>query len=375
MEIYVKNVKFGDCSLIYEDKDFLLIDCGSCNAGGVPKMKRGKFAYSQIASDIINNNNKMRNLMISHFDSDHFNGILEIPNTYRFDNTYLPYSIIDGHTIFSETIGLLLAIAPNRSWGFQLSRQIVDLFIKLSKISKKITFVKRGDIINLGKEKINILWPEIEKIYPNMISINDNLDIPVSLEWSNLIDSFSNAFDLYIVNLHLENAYSSREYIIGFEQAYENLLSAHNNFINGSNYLNNKDSIQKFCYAKYHKLIKSINATSIICDCKEHFISLGDAPKEVIEYLKDDYNSIYNVVKIQHHATKKYYTKSTPNGKIYILSNGGYKNRKIDNRFLLTNGEFICTQKSSANINCEYYCCTKTCYKSCKSINFCPIYC
>ena len=132
MEIYVKNVKFGDCSSIYDDDTALLIDCGSCNVGGVPKMKRGQFAYSQIANEI--NNNKLRNLMISHFDIDHFNGILQIPDTYRFDNTYLPYSIIDGHTIYSKTIGILLAIAPNGSWGFQLSRQIVDLFIKLSKV-------------------------------------------------------------------------------------------------------------------------------------------------------------------------------------------------------------------------------------------------
>lgn len=368
MKIFVKNVKFGDCSLIYNCKynDSLLIDCGSSNRGNNPNLKSSKFAFAQIEDEI--NKKEIRNLMITHFDKDHFNGVLEIPDKYKFENTYLPYSIIDYRCIYSETIGILLAIAPKNSWGFKLSKQIVELFFKLNKISKNIKFVQKGDYIKFGHETINILWPEIKtvEIFSAKIGKSPINNIHETLISNELISNFVDSLNRYLWILQSEN---SENYFQEFQESYFNLISNRQNII--ENYKNALEiNINQYCYAKYSELIHCMNAISIVCDCEKYFIFLGDVPVNVVEYLKKDFKAKYELVKIPHHATKQYYSAYIPNGNTYIISNGGYKNRGVYNKYLNVDGEFLCTQKDAKDKNCDFYKNKKHCCSKCSlSVN------
>lgn len=382
MKIKTQNVKFGDCNLILSGEQSLLIDCGSLNRDDSGKLSSAKFAYSQIEEYI--KNKKIKNLMISHFDKDHFNGILQIPDDYKFENTYLPYSIINNSVIYTHSIATLLAIAPTGSWGFKLSKQIVELFEKLIKISKKITFLKRNDIVNFDSKKIRILWPDV-KCIDKFIDISnkgystnrDNmLPIVYELGLNVTIENFCESFNRFINNIsETNNSLQIEDNIFSsMKDSFEKLIQDGETFKHTHFFEENPKIIKSFYYEKYHDLIKCMNAISLICDCEERFVFLGDAPPEIIDFIKSDFEKSYKIVKIQHHATSRYYTKATPIGEKYIISNGGYSNRKIDERFFNHSSVFVCTQNKAKEHFCKKYdsCidCTKNCIY-CKTSNIC----
>lgn len=130
MRYTVKPVKCGDCSIVdFENGSMLLIDCGSDNRAG--SVCSADFAYSGIKKEI--SNKALTHLMISHFHKDRINGILQIPDSYRFKETYIPYSICRPNSnrhIVSTQVARLLSVASKNSWGFRLSNSIIDLLKK-----------------------------------------------------------------------------------------------------------------------------------------------------------------------------------------------------------------------------------------------------
>lgn len=374
MKIETRNVKFGDCNLILSGEQSLLIDCGSLNCDDSGKLSSAKFAYSQIEEYI--KAKKIKNLMITHFDKDHFNGILQIPDEYKFENTYLPYSIIDNSVVYTNSIATLLAIAPTGSWGFRLSKQIVELFEKLIKISKKITFLKRNDIVDFNSKEIRILWPDVS-CTGKFIDVSNNVystmgDSMISIVYESglntTIEKFCESFNRFINNIsEINNSLQIEESIFwDMKDSFERLIQDGEAFKRTDFFEENKKIIKSFYHEKYHDLIKCMNAISLICDCEARFVFLGDAPPEIIDFIKSDFEKSYKIVKIQHHATSRYYTKATPIGEKYIISNGGYSNRKIDERFLIPQSLFICTQKNSTIKLCEKYDSCGSCTANCK---------
>jgi hypothetical protein len=113
-----------------------------------------------------------------------------------------------------------------------------------------------------------------------------------------------------------------------------------------------------------------MNAISLVCDCNAHFALLGDAPPEVIDYIKaqpsDTFAENYNLLKVQHHATTAYFTNSTPKADVYIISNGGFVNRKINERFLNLCTEVVCTQFHEEQKTCQYFDTHNACNPKCR---------
>ena len=157
MRIKSNRVKCGDCNIIISDREQLLIDCGSSNADGI--LNSSEFAFNAINNEI--QSGSITDIMISHFDKDHYNGVLLIPDSYKVRTVYLPYSIIDGHIPYVNGISRLLAVASPKSWGFKLSNSLIDLFSKIEQISSTIRFLQRGDKIPFDGMDIRVLWPEV----------------------------------------------------------------------------------------------------------------------------------------------------------------------------------------------------------------------
>lgn len=386
MKIETKNVKFGDCNLIIGDNENLLVDCGSANQNKETNLNSSEFAYSKIEDDI--KCNRIDNLMISHFHTDHFNGILKIPDSYKFKNIYLPYSIVEGKSIYTKDIAVLLAIAPKNSWGFKLSKKIVELFRKLPKITSNIKFLKRKDSVNFDGKELKILWPEIEYVCKEISSIwerqNDFDDIDMPQDLIESINDFKDAFNSYlfhISNLQEENnsehtveqriLNEDNNIIFRFERSFGDLIGNRETYkeINYSSYYGK--IIKRYYYQRYNSLITTMNAISLVCACEDKFIFLGDVPPNVIEYISHDFEKCYKVVKIQHHATARYYTNYTPTGETYIFSNAGYKNRKIDSRFFDKCNRVICAQKGYHIHSCNKYDLICGCHKKCLN---CSVY-
>ncbi len=85
MNISMFEVNFGECIIYQENYEKVLVDCGAKYG------TKGKYAYNQIKSELDDNTK----LIITHFDEDHFNGILEIPDSYSFKEINLPLYIYD----------------------------------------------------------------------------------------------------------------------------------------------------------------------------------------------------------------------------------------------------------------------------------------
>lgn len=377
LEIHTKSVKCGDCSILRGDADGLLIDCGSDNRGN--GLSSSAFAYSKIENHI--KSCEIKRILISHFHKDHFNGILEIPDYYRVNKTYLPYSIIDEKVMYIDGLMRLLAVAPPRSWGFRLSKIIIELFRKLSRISQQIEFLKKGDSIPFEKIKIRILWPEV-----NDSSFKYN-DLPVKI----VADTTKSAGDAYIqsellgremnlsaieeklendfeeivgnenqelrtamgrfyehINTYIRRLHDNVEASVegSFDVVHENynaLLQQHDLFIKKL-HPEKFDKVKFFARQQYHSLVTSMNAISIVCDYNEKFIFLGDAPANVVDFLYDNsqFSDWYHFVKVQHHGTPSHFTLNTPKGEYNVISNGGHFYRKVSEEYL-DSGIVLCT--------------------------------
>jgi len=72
MKIAMQEVNFGETILYQQGDCKLLVDCGAKYG------QKGKLAYGRIRHKIDDNTK----LLITHFDEDHFNGIIQIPDTY-----------------------------------------------------------------------------------------------------------------------------------------------------------------------------------------------------------------------------------------------------------------------------------------------------
>lgn len=417
--ITVKRVKCGDSSTIKINDRQIIIDCGSDNRND--DLESGEFAYSTIKKEIANK--YKTDLLITHFHKDHFNGILHIPQmNNKLEHIYLPYSIIKGNNVYTGVISKLLVIAPPRSWGFELSSQIIKLFLKLEELVTNplnIEFLKYGNTINFENKSIRILWPDCNfdiknlkvkdiEIFDNKTAKyiltttnqeqdNNNFNTKLSLiderlenEYQKLLDNIkSNDYNVEEIKsaqnqleIALEcylNTMHSGERLEGFyngirdqlKNAYDKSQETNRNFWNRIS--KNKllmTNVKKFSKSEYHHLINTMNAISIVCDYDDQFIFLGDVNAEIISHIKPLFKNSYQVVKVQHHGTKEYYTNDTPKGKQYIISNGGYKRRKVGEQFIssIKTEQILCT---NAHDNAKHFCyynlhhgkCKNTCYK------------
>jgi len=404
MKIEIKPVKFGDCSIIRGNSNILLIDCGSDNADN--GLSSQEFAYSKIESLI--KSDEITHILISHFHKDHFNGLLQIPDEYRVQRTFLPYSIINKKVIYTDGLMRLIAIAPPRSWGFQLSKRIIKLFKKLDKISERPEFLKKGDYISFENIKIRVLWPEITDTA--MFSYND---LPVKIAYDTAksgyyvsyiqndnnmqFDSFSNiegylnnefdeivgqdspelrgamshfgeSFNEYLQILH-DNVEAPFESV---NEAYTSLLYQHDLFFSSlGQHPERLNRVKQFACQQYNSLVTSMNAISLVCDCDEKFLFLGDAPKGVVDYLQSNslFNDRYQFVKIQHHGTESHYTRKKPNGEYSLISNGGYSNRKVYVKYQ-NSKHILCTNAHNhPDSFCQYYIDKKECSPNCDKVD------
>ena len=86
-EIDVKNVKFGDCSIIKHADSFCIVDCGSVNRNG--NLNSKAFPYSMVENELYSQRFSNKCLLITHFDKDHISGI-SLMKDKIFDNIYFP---------------------------------------------------------------------------------------------------------------------------------------------------------------------------------------------------------------------------------------------------------------------------------------------
>ena len=191
----------GEIYFRFEDEDkvypFIFVyDCGSYSPRGIPKTIKNavKLFKKEVKPNIKYKKPKIDLLIISHFDTDHINGLKELFDNFEIDTVVIPYYFPIERLIFALTNECLY------KWYYEfLSDPILFL---LNKGVKRVVLVgrndynaekdKKDDLDNIKKEfegfsdivegklkrVINIENRDIPRIYLDVIgeSKNDTLE-------------------------------------------------------------------------------------------------------------------------------------------------------------------------------------------------------
>lgn len=392
MKIKMNAVKCGDCFVIESGNEKLIVDCGSDNSG--LGLKKSEFAYSRI-EDLIKNNDDL-DLLITHFDADHYNGILEIDDVECFRNIYIPYYFFNNGEVV-QTLTYILLFAKSRTHASIKTKGLIELLTKIPKLIKStgsIHLVRAGKRIYLGMDELEALWPECNSSYGTnywssklrelrdvskkfVMSLRNDLQIEIDeLNIEGIVQEFTRILVKYMEGCLEAGIKETIEEIAGeLSYQYERIIEINRriNLIYESIEYDNYNlyrmywNIRECIRSTHNNLITDMNSSSIIFHKEDDILFLGDASPRVIDYLRKE-NSIwdrYKVVKLQHHATERYYTNNLPESEISLISNGGYKRRRVGELFIDQANKVYCTDAWKNSDYCACFTNNGECSEKC----------
>lgn len=296
MNIKMFDVNFGETIIYQEGIHKLLVDCGA------KYHNKGKLAYKRIKKEI--DQNTM--LMITHFDEDHYNGILEIPRNFHFRKVFLPLYIYEkgkqSNTmeVFIDTLYVwtyMMAIGKKKKID-----SLHKLFLTLPKLVNSIYDIRcvgKDDNIYVGSKNIEVLWPQDNSKIKNKLYNEEFLAIlraSVDEKQKDLLERF------------VANA---NEYVSLLVKIYQFFCNAQNNIQNFELYDDNNKFYEEFhtlerLYDTLHKIrldiqfderainrvnyicstkIRNMNECSIVFTIEKDIIAFGDVTPRIIKYL------------------------------------------------------------------------------------------
>lgn len=382
MKISMYEVNFGEAIIYQEGIEKILVDCGA-------KFRpRGGMAYDRIRNEIDENTS----LMITHFDEDHYNGICEIPDGFRFKEILLPLYLYDEKElsdtmeVFEDTLYVwtyLIAVRKKKKIS-----SLHKFFLKLPKLVHSIDNIKcvgEGDVFYIGGSRFDVLWPqkecsiknkrykdEVELILRELAQDEDGMDLFIN-KADQYVKSFVKLYQILASNGR-ENQYSENNSIEFFYNELASLNQEYEDLINMQMNIKIDQKSKRKMEAVNSVKIRSMNECSIVFESGEDVIAFGDVSPRIINYLKKSKKITekdYRVVKVQHHGTKSYWSDNLPNAEKYLVSNSGEANVNwlIDKRY----GEkypkqMVCT--NNYGDRCEFWNSGRTCL-NCKAISSC----
>lgn len=336
--IITYNVGFGDCTLI----------CGTSKCGDSGKMLvdfGGDLLNIQnVATNIIQqlNSAKHKYLIISHFHQDHYNGLDLLVGKVVFDRIYIP-DFINNNSLHILSAALFVKNTKIFSQAKDILTIISDLLNKgLVKKIEDIQLCKAGDEIINELEKFKCLLPKTNIICKRQITM----------------DKIRKDFNIKSIVRALNcNDYNISGYIKEIET------------IKNSNF-DDKDfryikNLFKKIQNNYSIVFQNsrINDNEKYHDSNKNILFCGDALPKNINSVKSCLYDEYDVIKIPHHGTKKYFYKDFPCSKNFIISNGKKNNNTKISLLYDTNyrqnQKFICSNKECELITKQCTCVSK----------------
>lgn len=380
MKIRMYDVNFGEAIVYSEHRatdEKLLVDCGAKHG------RKGIEAANQVIGEI---GGATCSLVITHFDEDHYNGIIALHEHYpmlvKFRKIYLPlYTYRDKlkktEEVFRDSIKSLACLAVlGRKSKLTILQKLFVTLPKMVNSARDIQCVGYPDFFHIGGDRYDVLWPEQEipfryaKKSTELLGIIAevvrsesyyNRDSEWEAEGAEEIDEVLERFAEAFLRLYSYYALSAdeRELYDG-DEAPEDLIRAETEAYNAVMRLSvipdrswgrRIDSISS-------ALIKSMNECSIVLKQGENVLALGDVSARVIKYLRhktarlDDF---YRAVKAPHHGSKSSYSKELPGTQNMLISNSGTKNLNwsIYEEYYNTYGTNICICTNNFSLRCN----------------------
>lgn len=375
MKIVMHEVNFGE-TILYQQGDYkLLVDCGAKYG------RKGQLAYDRVKNKI----DDCTKLLITHFDEDHYNGIIQMPDTQKFEKIYLPLYIFCDEKL-QNTEDVFVDVI--RTWTYLIATgkkkkisALHSLFIKIPKLVNSIYDIQcvgSDDSFWLEQRKVNILWPRADykirrRMYADEVlqdlrnSIADNQSVELFEEFIALADEYVDSF-LKVYRFYCGNNrdYINQDaYVENIYEEIERLMRAFDRISMHTISIDLDDLTKKRINSISSNNIKNMNECSVVFEIDSDIIALGDISARIIKYMnKNKMLSFeeYKVLKVQHHGTVAYWSDELPDAEVYLISNSGAANIKwsIDVRYGLNySDKTTCTNENSNR--CGYYNCTRQC--------------
>ena len=317
------NVKHGDFGVYHDiEQDYVcVLDCGtsqpnSCLHTGCLTPKR----IINFVSHRISSSTSERDILISHYHQDHFNGISAFKKygSPFFRNMYVPYMDFkaDYTKQFLYSMCLLKATSDVLRIPFTLLQSFSSLF--LEEYAKKYIRCHRGHSLREIKDSngavAEVLWP------PSHIYNEE------SKELKRFIDKLEGALRKHELRSAIEKTekylselqehISSREFSSldsdnqEQEKQEDEDKGVHINEIFTMEEYNEGKGIKgdlkeiKAAFSKLRGAVKTfLNALSIVLRIDHKIVWMGDVTEEVLRILKKDLNGKFMYFKLPHHGT------------------------------------------------------------------------
>ena len=380
MQIEMLNVGFGDCFILTEGQENLLVDCGSRSF----KNKNSNFStFGEFVKDLNNRlgqSHDKYSAVITHFHKDHYDGIkkmYEINSAGRklFDVLYVPF--LGYSALLQAAVYLSLLFGSKTVVGFT-ALSILDHIVVTTKLSQQVKCLVAGEGIFVGGTNFNVIWPDkfkarefiderFEKNYDAFQEIEREMDRIDGLE-SLTHKIVSNMLEWY-------KCVAQRN---GDKTEYFKLAEKQGQYLNDLKLLKNKNTetllkIKKKLGGKLQRNFSKIahKICIVFHDSAHKVLMLGDIDANIISTeLKYKFYGSYDVIKAPHHGTDSHYSKAIPlvNKKILISIGGHTKDSSISEEYSLhgyKSAKRVCT---CGDDNCRLHNTVKQCrYAKCHS--------
>lgn len=375
--IEIFNVKHGDFGVYYDtEQDYICtLDCGTSqqklrlHTCCLTPKKLIDFESSRISSL-----HGTKDILISHYHNDHFNGISAFKRYGLpfFRNMYLPY--IDFKAAYTKdclyAVCLLSATAKVLRIPFTLLQSYFSLF--LDNYAQKYILVRRGDSLSDIRDSSDgdaeVLWPP-KHIYGDSKDLEKFIDnLEEALRKQNLSDAIQTAKE-YFSKLNRDIQ------LRGFHSLnHENQNKERFNIdeIHSIGEPSNKKEL-KDAFKELRNAVKAfLDTLSIVFKINGKLIWMGDVNKDVLEILNKDLGRDIEWFKLPHHGTIDISNLNIKSSKFAIsLSDGKHFSGRNYQPIYQSNLNKAC--KDNTIIFCTDG--HKDCYNCPHRVNINPVYC
>jgi beta-lactamase superfamily II metal-dependent hydrolase len=397
MDFFMHDVGFGDCFVLSDTDDVMMVDCGTISLDDNDFYK----AVEDIKKDYIDGV-ETKQALITHLHLDHYKGFEYLSKKYTnpFNKVYIPYLAINDENT-KEIVLLELAIYCYVMFGrnshcYKLSEKILkqlDVVTKLTDYSN-IYCLSTGNQFNIGNKKYDVIWPDREFEFEEKLSdylkelneiFSENSEF---IEVKNKIIEIMKKWYTY-TSLDYENTDSKAQRIEELIQSQRDAIAKLDDLKRRDDSLKRIDDItNNFRYFGTKIFARDANSTSIVFHNYVHdksaehaevavtletkienknILMTGDVSKRITErYLKDRLEKRYYILKSPHHGTESCFSKHLLRADKIFISTGCTKRNygKISPEYeakVLGDGDRVC---SSGHNFCEIRACRRMCVNS-----------
>ncbi len=365
------NAYFGDCFVIRDDDESLVVDFGIHQAAKVGSIYKNK---NRLKKDIATALSKYDNLslLITHFHYDHVSGIIYMMKqakrrgsssmySHLFRHIYIPNIWDNPFSIVALCIeeAILNKQLKDTSLPYNTASSLFDLIRFLGLNAKKVTLLNRGVEF---EGKFVALWPPVGDLRDDFLDalLRDtglqlnliNGLIPVAEE---ICEYMRGAFSIEGENAKVE---FELNVIDQYETRVNSIISQYGDNI--GNEANSLIQLNKLNH-KYNVVFQDITQHG------ENVLFTGDAEKEDMNSIASKVSDCrlqlkerYKYIKIPHHGTPAHYFDFTSNNPQYLLiPNGKIKKHEKDEAYMIDRQYcHLCVEHLCSNSNnCSCGCC------------------